>query len=497
MDELSNRKTSTPGMLRYLPLGGLAAALLILMDAVRLLLPIMPNTGLNTVFLVSTASAIIVCSAVSTVWGAISAETIDYRYRSLRFGGLLSGVGMVTAWLVSITALPSIIAVLSGLACGTGIAAISVAWCLSLARLAERQVLLALAMSCVVAGIIKAILCLLSMVLTSFTFGVIMIATILVAFIASSAVPVTNQAEAASAPPAPSSDVEKQASTEFRGESLAERVKGMFGRNWVIFCGLLLCVTIAAGIWSDPLLVARGGGRGPNTADSVIGFLVGALFLLLAARLVKDEIIRVLYLALPLASVAILIIVWLLHSWTNDEGGVVSFAPLGFSTAVCVCLHVSRLVTETDRGLSPLLVFGVFMTIAAGVFLAWFGIWSMLGPSGASAVDLTFKVVYLMAVAVQLVVLTQRQPVLASKAADMALSEVCGEIVGRFALSEREAAILRYLVQGRSYAYIAEQQFVSINTVKTHAKRIYAKTGMHSKQDLLDFAYSNNFVMRR
>ena len=39
---------------------------------------------------------------------------------------------------------------------------------------------------------------------------------------------------------------------------------------------------------------------------------------------------------------------------------------------------------------------------------------------------------------------------------------------------------------GRSVRYIAETLVMSENTAWTHAKRIYAKTGTHGKQDLMD-----------
>jgi len=32
-----------------------------------------------------------------------------------------------------------------------------------------------------------------------------------------------------------------------------------------------------------------------------------------------------------------------------------------------------------------------------------------------------------------------------------------------------------------------EKLFISKNTVKTHVKNIYAKTGVHSQQELIDF----------
>jgi DNA-binding CsgD family transcriptional regulator len=215
------------------------------------------------------------------------------------------------------------------------------------------------------------------------------------------------------------------------------------------------------------------------------------MLLLLVAKLVRDDTLRILYTTLPLISVASLIIVWFLRSMEVGGGDSVNFIPLGFSTAICGCLHISSLGAEARGGLPPRFVFGLFMAAAAGVFLAWFGIWSILGPEGASAADLVVKVVYLVAVGVQLVVLTQRQPILASKAADIVLSEVCGDLTERFSLSSRESEILYYLIQGRSYAYIAERQFVSINTVKTHVKRIYAKTGAHSKQELLNLVHSD------
>ena len=34
--------------------------------------------------------------------------------------------------------------------------------------------------------------------------------------------------------------------------------------------------------------------------------------------------------------------------------------------------------------------------------------------------------------------------------------------------------------------YIAEKLFISSNTVKTHIRRIYEKTGVHSRDQLID-----------
>lgn len=54
-------------------------------------------------------------------------------------------------------------------------------------------------------------------------------------------------------------------------------------------------------------------------------------------------------------------------------------------------------------------------------------------------------------------------------------------------LTQREAEISIPLSQGRSTAYIAATLYLSDNTVRTYVKNIYAKMGIHSKQDLIDF----------
>ena len=50
----------------------------------------------------------------------------------------------------------------------------------------------------------------------------------------------------------------------------------------------------------------------------------------------------------------------------------------------------------------------------------------------------------------------------------------------RNALTEREIEVLRLLARGRSYGAIASQLGVSINTVGTHVKKLYAKLDVHT-----------------
>ena len=64
--------------------------------------------------------------------------------------------------------------------------------------------------------------------------------------------------------------------------------------------------------------------------------------------------------------------------------------------------------------------------------------------------------------------------------------QVFASIVQDFRLSPRESEVLSYLGKGRSVPYIREALVISKSTIETHIKHIYSKTGVHSKQELLD-----------
>ena len=60
----------------------------------------------------------------------------------------------------------------------------------------------------------------------------------------------------------------------------------------------------------------------------------------------------------------------------------------------------------------------------------------------------------------------------------------CERLRKNFELTEREAAVMELIYRGRSKAYIAEELCISENTVRGHAKRVYRKLDVHSKDDL-------------
>ena len=70
------------------------------------------------------------------------------------------------------------------------------------------------------------------------------------------------------------------------------------------------------------------------------------------------------------------------------------------------------------------------------------------------------------------------------------LSKQVALVQDHFHLSARETEVMELIARGKSVARIAEQLIVSENTIRTHSKRIYAKLGVHKKQELLELVES-------
>ena len=57
---------------------------------------------------------------------------------------------------------------------------------------------------------------------------------------------------------------------------------------------------------------------------------------------------------------------------------------------------------------------------------------------------------------------------------------------GKYNLTKRETEIVSFLVKGRAVKHIANSLYLSENTVWTHVKGAYSKTGVHSKEELIE-----------
>lgn len=61
-------------------------------------------------------------------------------------------------------------------------------------------------------------------------------------------------------------------------------------------------------------------------------------------------------------------------------------------------------------------------------------------------------------------------------------------------LSEREKEVLQLLVNGYSYKMIASEIFISIDTVRSHIKKIYEKLHVNSKSEAVAKAFRDKLV---
>lgn len=57
-------------------------------------------------------------------------------------------------------------------------------------------------------------------------------------------------------------------------------------------------------------------------------------------------------------------------------------------------------------------------------------------------------------------------------------------------LSPKEFEVLEKMIQGKSNAEIAEELFVSLNTIKTHAKNLFLKLDVGSRTEAIHFTHS-------
>ncbi len=85
-------------------------------------------------------------------------------------------------------------------------------------------------------------------------------------------------------------------------------------------------------------------------------------------------------------------------------------------------------------------------------------------------------------------------PSIASKVLKMFKNKSTENTPEEFSLTEREKEILKCLVEGMSYKLIAENCFISIDTVSGHIKNIYKKLQVHSKSEAVAKAIKGRIV---
>ena len=74
----------------------------------------------------------------------------------------------------------------------------------------------------------------------------------------------------------------------------------------------------------------------------------------------------------------------------------------------------------------------------------------------------------------------------ASQQAALGIDERIAQLAATYKLTPRETEVFGLLAHGRSIPYVRDALFISRDTAATHAKHIYAKLDVHSRQELID-----------
>jgi DNA-binding CsgD family transcriptional regulator len=69
-------------------------------------------------------------------------------------------------------------------------------------------------------------------------------------------------------------------------------------------------------------------------------------------------------------------------------------------------------------------------------------------------------------------------------------------LMSAYGLTEREQDVTRLVLQGESTASIADRLVLSAHTVQQHLKRIFEKTGVHSRRDLVGKVFFSYYEPR-
>ena len=77
------------------------------------------------------------------------------------------------------------------------------------------------------------------------------------------------------------------------------------------------------------------------------------------------------------------------------------------------------------------------------------------------------------------------------RTASMSRESAVEDVARKADLTKRETEVASLLLEGRSLRIVQQELFISEGTARTHAKRIYAKLGIHSKQELIDYFKQN------
>jgi DNA-binding CsgD family transcriptional regulator len=171
----------------------------------------------------------------------------------------------------------------------------------------------------------------------------------------------------------------------------------------------------------------------------------------------------------------------------NVLPGLSSLPYVGVGLLYLVGLNTIATLVRLDRTRALPLIASTILFCCAGM-AAGIVVFSLLGKN-AQIFSLCLLSLFFVALVITALYETgDRRSEAATDAitAENRFAENCQTFAQRFDLSPRETEILIYLARGRGSIWIGKQLNISPETVRTHCKRIYDKTDVHNKEDLID-----------
>lgn len=266
----------------------------------------------------------------------------------------------------------------------------------------------------------------------------------------------------------------------------------------------LLCVAFSAFIVGIVRVgsLAVGGSIGQTNESNMIGLLAASVALLATWKLLYERVtlMRLYQILFPLTATAFLLLPLLEGTFHQVVRSLV-FLVFSVTSSLMV---VSCARTARNQSLAPVLVYGLFAGVVYACSLAGSVVGLYVGAGrGVGLAELSVvALVAVYALSVAMVAPHGRKArrgkaasgeELSPSSVDVAgdtVSAGCAVAVERYRLSRREAEVLDLLARGRDVPYVAEELVISKNTVRTHTKSIFAKTGVHSRQELIDLVES-------
>lgn len=273
--------------------------------------------------------------------------------------------------------------------------------------------------------------------------------------------------------------------------TVPQRLSSLVRCSWSLFAVVLISMFMLGFNWDPvqlslfpvrPQLLACEESVGALVAAAVLGFLR-------RAPSNADALARLQWGIVPVVVATFVIVPY----FPLESTGIAFYEIVGFVRSASIFVFATGLVvvlTAAARTADASLMFACALALAlSGLCLcAGFGMAHAFGAAANAVVVLMF-VAYLVAVVIVRSVAhgdELKVRAIEREVFDAYLSQRCAVIAKRYELSPRESEMLSWLSRGHGYMYIAQLAFVSEGTVRTHAKNIFRKCGVSSREELID-----------